>query len=250
MKFGIVGFGRFGHLWANLLLPFGDVFVYDKSVVQQPNASQIKITSLQVVTQADVLFILVPISEFEKSCLEIKELLHPSTLVVDCCSVKTHPVDVMRRVFPSTQPLLATHPLFGPDSVKKIGGLVDHKIVICPIQPDENNHNQLQIIFNKMGLNTLITTPEDHDRQMANSQGLVHFIGRGLLALELCQQELATPDFKALLNINSMVANDTWQLFLDMHQYNPYVKEIRQKLIDQLITLDKKIAEAAHHVHS
>lgn len=54
---------------------------------------------------------------------------------------------------------------------------------------------------------------------------------------------------QALLNINSLVANDTWQLFLDMHQYNPYVKEIRQKLIDQLIKLDKKIEEEVHHAH-
>lgn len=33
MKFGIVGFGRFGQLWTNALLPFGEVFVYDKSVI-------------------------------------------------------------------------------------------------------------------------------------------------------------------------------------------------------------------------
>lgn len=243
MKFGIIGFGRFGQLWANSLLPFGDVFVYDKSFVQQSAKSRIKITTLQDLAQADVVFILVPISSFKSSCVEIKDLLNPTTLVVDCCSVKIYPVDVMRRVFSSTQPLLATHPLFGPDSIKKSGGLVGHKIAICPIAPSENKQNQLQVIFNKMGLTTLITTPEDHDRQMASSQGLIHFIGRGLLGLDLHQQELATPDFQALLNMNNMVTNDTWQLFLDMQQYNPYVKEMRQKLINQLITLDEKIEE-------
>ena len=243
MKFGIVGFGRFGQLWADLLLPFGDVAVYDKHLLNQPANSDIKVTTLQEVAQADVVFMLVPISEFENSCFEIAKVLNPTTLVVDCCSVKIHPVNVMRRVFAPTQPLLATHPLFGPDSVKKNGGLVGHKIVICPINHGENKQNQLQVIFNNMGLKTLITTPEDHDRQMASSQGLVHFIGRGLLALDLQQQELATPDFQALLNINKMVVNDTWQLFLDMHQYNPYVKEIRRKFIDQLIRLDKKIEQ-------
>lgn len=243
MKFGIVGLGRFGQLWANSLLPFGEVVVYDKSDTHLSSESAIKITSLQEVTQADVLFILVPISEFEKSCLEIKKLLNPTTLVVDCCSVKLHPVEVMQRVFLDTQPLLATHPLFGPDSVKKNGGIAGHNIVICPTGPQGNKQSQLQSIFHTMGLTILTTTPEEHDRQMAHSQGLVHFLGRGLQALDLHHQELATPDFKALVNINNMVAHDTWQLFLDMHQHNPFATEMRHKLINQLINIDQSIEE-------
>lgn len=243
MKFGIVGYGRFGQLWADALLPFGKVLVYDQFDIHLPNESPIKITSLQEVAQADVLFILVPISEFEKSCVEIKKLLNPTTLVVDCCSVKLHPVEVMQRVFLATQPLLATHPLFGPDSVKKNGGLAGHKIVICPLQPEGDKQSQLQSIFQTMGLTILTTTPEDHDRQMAHSQGLVHFLGRGFQALELHHQELATPDFEALLNIDSMVAHDTWQLFLDMHQHNPFAVEMRHKLINQLINIDQSIEE-------
>jgi prephenate dehydrogenase len=242
MKFGIVGFGRFGKLWAKALLSFGRVLIYNPSEVHPSSGSSIEVTSLQEVAQADIVFILVPISAFEKSCIELKAFLSPTTLVVDCCSVKIYPVEVMRRVFSPTQPLLATHPLFGPDSVKRSGGLADHKMVICPLQPSQDKANQLLAIFNEMGLRILIATPEEHDRQMAHSQGLLHFLGRGLEVLDLQPQELETPDFKALLSIQSMVANDTWQLFLDMQQYNPYVKEIRQKFIDQLITLDKQIA--------
>jgi prephenate dehydrogenase len=243
MKFGIVGFGRFGQLWAEALLPFGRVLVYDKHSTSQPNKTQIKITSLAEVAQVNILFILVPISEFENSCLEISKVLHPTTLVVDCCSVKIHPVNVMHRIFPPSQPLLATHPLFGPDSVKKNGGIADHKIVLCPASLEQNIQVQLRTILEKMGLQILIASPEDHDRQMANTQGLVHFLGRGLQALNLTQQEFATPDFQALLNINNMVANDTWQLFLDMQRYNPYVQAMRQKLIKQLIAINLQIEE-------
>lgn len=245
MKLAIVGFGRFGQLWANSLLPFGDVSVYDQNVIHLPAESRIKIITLSDLASADVVFVVAPISAFEACCLAIQKVLNPTTLVVDCCSVKMFPVEVMRRVFSATQPLLATHPLFGPVAVKKSGGLVGHKIVVCPLQQAGNKQNQVQEIFKQMGLKILITTPEEHDHQMANSQGLVHFIGRGLTALDLHPQELATPDFQALLNINNMVANNTWQLFLDMHQYNPYVKAIRQKFIEQLISLDQKIEEHA-----
>jgi len=244
MIFGIVGYGRFGQLWANALQPFGEVRVYEKN---QPIAhaadTEIKISTLEEVAQADVVFLLVPISELALTCQQIKPFLNPTTLIIDCCSVKIYPVEVMQKVFSKEQPLLATHPLFGPDSVKKIGGFEGHKIAICPIHCTKKQQQDMESIFKKMGLQIFVTTPDEHDKEMANSQGLVHFIGRGLAALDLQPQDIATPDFQALLNINTMVIHDTWRLFLDMHQYNPYTKQIRKKFIHQLTKLDQAIGD-------
>jgi prephenate dehydrogenase len=251
MIFGILGYGRFGQLWAEALSHFGEVIIYDTADLSQVDNNHIdnnyiRIATLPEVSQADVIFIIVPISDFEGCCSQVKTFVNPNAIVVDCCSVKMYPVHIMQKIFSKQQPLVATHPLFGPDSVKKSGGLTDHKIVVCTVQCDEIKFNQLTSVFKKMGLNILTTTPEEHDKQMANSQGLVHFIGRGLAALELHPQELATPDFQALLNINKMVVNDTWQLFLDMHQYNPFAKKIRKKLIQQLIDIDNEVNKDIH----
>lgn len=243
MKFGIMGFGRFGRLWANALLPFGSVVVYDKNNAVNFADDRIKKADLPEVAQADVVFLLIPISEFDAGCLQIKDFLKPDTLVVDCCSVKVHPVTVMQKHFSQTQPLLGTHPLFGPDSVKRSGGLKNHKIVVCPVRCAQDRQEAMEEIFKRMGLTVLTGSPEEHDKEMANSQGLVHFIGRGLAALNLQPQEISTPDFQALLNINNMVVNDSWRLFLDMHQYNAYTKQIRKKFIHQLIKLDEAIAD-------
>lgn len=247
MKFGIVGYGRFGKLWANALLPFGEVWVYDKNNIQHNNNSQINIGTLKEVARSDFVFLLVPISEFENCCKEIKVLLNPNTAVVDCCSVKVYSFHVMRKVFSEHQPMIVTHPLFGPDSVQKTGGLSGHKIVLCPVQSDKEN--VFKNILTQMGLRILLSTPEEHDKQMATSQGLVHFIGRGLSALQLSQQALSTPDFQALLNINSMVINDRRQLFLDMHKYNPYTKDVRQKFIRELIKIDDEISGGMSNVN-
>ncbi len=238
MKFGIIGFGRFGKLWANSLLPYGKVLVYDKTAFLHDVNSKIKLSTLAEVTKVDMLFLLVPISEFENCCDEIKDLITPHTIIVDCCSVKVYSVNIMKKIFSENQPLIATHPLFGPDSVKKTGGLTGHKIVLCPIQSDED---YIKDLFARMGLKIIISTPDEHDKQMATSQCLVHFIGRGLVALNLHQQELSTPDFQALININHMVVHDRLQLFLDMQRYNPYSKEVRDKLIKQLLKLDSEI---------
>ncbi len=246
MLFAIMGYGRFGQLWAEALTLFGEVIVYDKMAISPTPNKLVKIVTLPEMAQADVIFILTPISMFESACLEIKDILKPNALVIDCCSVKMYPANIMLTVFAKQYSLIATHPLFGPDSVKKNGGLKDHKMVVCPIRCDDNKLNELTSMFKKMGLHVLTTTPEDHDKQMASSQGLVHFIGRGLAALEMQQQELATPDFQALLNINKMVVNDTWQLFIDMHKYNPFTKEMREKLIQQLSKINDEVNRANH----
>ncbi len=232
MRFGIIGLGRFGRIWTQALLPFGEVMVYDKK-----NQG----THLQEAASADVVFLTVPISEIESCCYEIKPYLKPTSIIADCCSVKVYPVQVMKEVFSSSQAMVATHPLFGPDSVQKSGGLSGHKMVVCPLDGQQEHADYLALLFDKMGLTILMTTPEEHDRQMANSQSLVHFIGRGLASLNLKQQDLSTPDFQALLNINSIVMNDTWQLFLDMHRYNPYAREIRKNFLIELIKLEEEI---------
>lgn len=240
MIFGLLGYGRFGKLWAEALLPFGNIMVHDIAVTQLSHPN-IKIVPLQDVAQADLIFILTPISKFEAACLALKPSLRPDALVIDCCSVKMYPVNIMQKVFSKQQMIMPTHPLFGPDSVEKTGSIVGHKIVVCRVPADEIKYQQAINLFEKMGLHVILTTPEEHDKQMAKSQGLVHFIGRGLAALDMEQQELATPDFQALLNINKMVVNDTWQLFLDMQRYNPFTKEIRNKFIHQLNTINKEV---------
>lgn len=241
MRFAIVGYGRFGQLWTELLSDFGEVIIYDKKNIVPLHHKNITIVNISDLATADIVFILTPISLFENACQGIKNFLNSKSIIVDCCSVKIYPVHIMQKVFTKDQSLIATHPLFGPDSFKKNNSVKGYKIVVCPIQCNETQLNQLNAIFKKMGLTVLITTPEDHDKQMANSQGLIHFIGRGLQALELTEQELATPDFIALLNINKMVTNDTWQLFIDMHQYNPYTKAIREKLLFTLNNINDKV---------
>jgi len=69
----------------------------------------------------------------------------------------------------------------------------------------------------------------------------VHFIGRGLTKLNLQPQPISTPDYASLLRMNSMVQNDTWQLFLDMQKYNPYAAKTREAFIDNLAEVQKQI---------
>ena len=121
ITFGIIGYGRFGKLWANCLSRFGDIHVCDKK------------DSLDKVCTSDILFLTVPISEMMNCCKKITPYLQPHTVVIDTCSVKVEPVRLMKKYLPKNQPIIATHPLFGPDSVKRFG-LKHQKIVVNQVR--------------------------------------------------------------------------------------------------------------------
>ncbi len=235
MTFGIIGYGRFGKLWASCLKSHGEVKIFD-----QAKKTGSKFGTLEEVLRTDVLFLLVPIGHFEALCKSIAKKVSPKTLIVDACSVKVHPARVMQRVFSPEQNLIATHPLFGPDSVARLG-LKGRRIVLCPLRVKKPQLNELKKLFHAMGLEIFETTPEDHDKQMARSQALVHFLGRGLAALKLTEQELYTPDYEALRRIDSVVNNDTWELFFDMQRYNPYTLQVRENLLKKIRGLNREI---------
>lgn len=217
--FGIIGFGRFGQLWTDCLKPFGDVKIFDKN-----SRKNIQCAPLKNVVSADMLFLLAPISEIENICKKIAPLLKRETVVIDACSVKVHPVKIMKKWLSKGQPVIATHPLFGPDSVKRFG-LKNQKIVVFPVRSSKKQIQSFEKILKKLRLKIIHATPEQHDLQMAKSQALVHFLGRGLGPLNLSPQDIATPDYNTLLRMNDMVNNDTWQLFYDMQNFNPYTKK-------------------------
>ncbi len=245
MTFGIIGFGRFGKLWAEALSKFGEVLIYDKSTKIIRENSKIKLVSVEQVCKAPILFLLVPISQMENCCQQIKKYLLPQTLVVDCCSVKMFPAKILKKIFKKNQPLIATHPLFGPDSAKRNGGTINGlKIVVCQLRVNSEQRKSFIDLLTNLKLKVIQTTPRDHDQQMAFSQSLVHFMGRGLANLHLKPQEISTPDFVILLNMNDMVVNDTKQLFMDMQRFNPFAKKVRRKLILGLNKLEKEISYA------
>ena len=240
MTFGIIGCGRFGTLWANTLIEKGSVTVFDTKKIEATLDNRVVQGSLEDVCTQDIVFLLVPISSIKKVCADIKDYVAKESILVDCASVKVIPAQHIREILGDDQLYIPTHPLFGPDSVAA-SGLEGKKIVVCQNNVDKDRYVAFESLLTSLGLIILHTTEEDHDKQMAKSQALVHFIGRGLEDLNLLDQEIATPDYLSLLRMNSMVHNDTMQLFMDMQTYNPYANDIRQAFITKLQELEQKI---------
>ncbi len=226
----IVGFGRFGHTLKRLLEDDFSVVV-----VGRENPQDIK--------KADTIFYAVPISEFESVIKSHKKFFREDHLLIDTLSVKVHPAGVLERHLKGkkTQAIL-THPMFGPDSSK--GGFSGLPMIMNKFLSTKENYLFWKKFFEKKGLEVVELSAREHDRLAARSQGLTHFIGRLLAEFGFEKTSIDSLGSKKLQEVMGQTVNDTWQLFSDLQNFNPYTKSMRinlgkayDKLYDKLLPM-------------
>ena len=125
-KVSIIGFGRFGAMLHALLTKGFEVDVYDKNPVDNAEVNEV---SLEEALKNDTIFIAVPIRDFEDLVVDISTRIQSGKTIIDVCSVKVFPKKVMIDNLPEKIDIIATHPLFGPDSLKDSGSVMTMEAV-------------------------------------------------------------------------------------------------------------------------
>jgi prephenate dehydrogenase len=237
---GVIGFGRLGSLLVRHFARDARLFVSDvKLDARRVRALGAVPATLAEACAQDVVVLCVPIAEFEGLTRRIRGLLRPGALVVDVCSVKEHPVRAMKRHLPRTVGLLATHPNFGPDSAAD--SLKGRKIVLSRVRMTDAAYARARRALESKGLEIVELTPREHDRRMAQSLVLTHFIGRGLIAYGAKTTGVDTEGYKRLLRILETVQNDSWQLFADMNRYNAFAAPMRRRFLAAMRATDRRV---------
>jgi len=240
MKIGLIGFGRLGRLLTKYLAQDFQVYVYDPELQPEDVEALGAIpASLEEVCAQAAILPLVPISVFEEVIQKIAPLIQAGTLVIDCCSVKIKPVEVMCKYLADDVDILATHPMFGPDSAADT--LFGAKLVLCPVRVEPRRYSEIKIYLEKHGIKLVEATPEEHDQQISRSLFLAHFLGRTLLELETGPLEIDTKGYRRMMKILLTVQNDTWQLFEDMYHYNPHAGIIHQDFVAAMQRVTEKL---------
>ncbi|MGC3937887.1 prephenate dehydrogenase/arogenate dehydrogenase family protein [Roseobacter sp. EG26] len=225
---GIIGFGAFGKLIAQSLKAYFEIFAYDPLPEPQAGATALGATfaSLERVSQCDVVVIASPVSSFEDVVALVAKACRPGALIVDVGSVKVQPADIMARTLPEDVDVVATHPLFGPQSARD--GFRGLKIALCPIRGA--CHWRLGAFLRKyLGLDVIMTTPHAHDREAATVQGLTHLIAKVLLSMGPLPSRMTTRSFDLLITSISMVQNDAPEVFDAIENLNPYAQDVRRQ---------------------
>ena len=240
MKVGVIGFGRLGQLISKYMSQDFDLLIHDKddkkTAIEEIGA---KVSSLEEVCQCDIIIPAVPISAFENIIQLISDKINPLALVADVCSVKEIPANLMKKYLPDTVSILATHPMFGPDSAGKT--LFGAKIVLCRVRMEDKIYLDIKDYLESHGMKVIEASPETHDKEISHSLLLTHFIGRTLMEVGAKRLNIETKGYRRLMKILETVENDSWQLFQDMNTFNPYACETRQEFIEALSTINDKV---------
>jgi prephenate dehydrogenase len=235
---GIIGFGRFGKVLANILQKGFSIKAFDLSSPKLfPNVTFVELDEL---LKEKTIFVAVPIRHFESIIKSISPKLSNGTTIIDVCSVKKHPVEVMEKHLSEKIGVIATHPLFGPDS------FITNNRLKMMMDKTRDSHNQFDFwkrFFVDQGIQVLEMTADDHDRMAAQTQGVTHFLGRMLKEFGIKKTSIDTQGFRDLLDLVDQTCNDSWELYTDLQLYNPYTKKMIMNLKESTNTLDNRLKE-------
>jgi len=231
---GIIGAGQFGIFLAQKLEPFFDIKIYSRR-----GAGERWNSRLEDVAACDFVIPSIPLDSYQENLQMLKPHLGKDSVIVDVCSVKSKPVRLINELLPN-QPMVATHPLFGPQSASK--SLAGHIVVLCPeVSSQKQAYQQIKVLCRNMGLEVLEMSADEHDSEMAVVQGLTFFIARTLKQMSIHQMRLSTPSFKRLLHLAELEQHHSEELFYTIQSGNSKTSAIREKFVRLGQALNKDI---------
>ncbi len=233
-RLGLVGFGAFGRLTASALQMHFEVLAHDPAFPPGEAADGARAASLAEAAACPVVVLATPVGSLAQVVAAVAPHLQPHALVLDVGSVKVGPAGVMLAGLPADVHIVATHPLFGPQSAKD--GLAGLKIAVCPVRGDRAPC--VAAFLETLGLQVFVTTPEAHDREAALAQGLTHLIAKVLVAMEPLPTRMTTRSFDLVMQAVEMVRHDAPEVFAAIEHANPYSRDVRRRFIALASELD------------
>jgi prephenate dehydrogenase len=197
MRTAILGAGKMGVWFAKFCKEKGDtVILADRKaekLVKLKKELQVETADfLDAVKVADRVLICTSISSFEEIVKKIAPAIHPGQPIMDICSIKEYPVNIMHQYLKGAL-VLGTHPVFGPGS----NGVAHKAYVLTPTNSEETAYaEKYKAWLEKEEAHVFIMTPQKHDELMSIVLGFPHFLG--LAACETLLEQPAFPESKKL----------------------------------------------------
>ncbi|MFQ5492759.1 MAG: prephenate dehydrogenase/arogenate dehydrogenase family protein [Candidatus Dojkabacteria bacterium] len=242
MKIGIIGYGRFGSLLEKIFFEHiegVEILIYD--INSKPNSK--KFFSFNETVKSDLVIPAVPIGALESVIKKISPVLPENSTVMDVSSVKVKPVEWMKKHLKAGTKIIASHPVFGPDSTNNGEEFEGLNMMLSNISADRKIYDFVKDFWTKLGVNVLEITPEEHDRYSAYTINYNHLIGRVGQIAGIKPTPIDTKGFKIIYEAMNYVTHDSWELFRDMQLYNPYSKEMREKVRGALGEIESRLID-------
>lgn len=226
MKILIYGVGNMGKL-------FRDLFYGRGYYVRGYDIDQMK-KDTNSISGFDIIFVCTPMYALEEALEHIKREAKKNALLVDISSVKKVSVPLFEK---SGFDFLSIHPMLGGDSELALSNVIVVR---------ESGREEEKVILNELrrcGAVLSRLDVEEHDRKMAEIQGIAHFILVSMADyLRYDKEELkyASPIFTVLYKLASRIINQNWEMY---YQIQKNAEEMRRDYLERAMELHEKMKD-------
>lgn len=219
-------------------------------IFTQANVTQPDLAFLDAIVSAQHILLCTPLDVTLTALNYIFEHAKSGTLIMDVVSVKS-PIQNYLHGLRIDIEYMSLHPLFGPE-VK-----FEHQNVVIVSEnstPDLDalgpQSRQFIEILQDLNLNLSYMSAEQHDKQVALIQAASHMalltLGRCLSASQYSLEDvrnILTPSHRTLLILLARMAQMPAHVYWQIQTENPYAKQARQTLLNELLTLNQSVID-------
>lgn len=240
MNFALLGYGRFGQAFADMLIRAGHHLRVFDPLTSVP--AELAAPSLDVaIEHAQWIVLAMPVPHMRAALATLRPLLHSGQTVLDVGSVKMHPCAAMEEILGAEIAHAGTHPLFGPLSLAR-GERPCTVICASPLHPGAAK--RAGQLFQDLGCDVIEQDAETHDRAMAKTHVLAFFIAKGLIDIGVDEgMPMAPPSFQGMKHMLAAVRGDAGHLFSAIQRENPFAAEARAELLAELARVHQQLLE-------
>jgi prephenate dehydrogenase len=227
---GIVGYGHFGtflHELAGRFFPDVTLKIYSR----RAEIDNKTFFSLADTASCDVVILCGAIKEYEEQLKAVLAVAPEETIIVDVATVKKYTSELCKQ-YCANRRFFSTHPMFGPESYKKHGGnIAGFRIVVTDYVLQNDQYLLLKNTFATLGFVIIEMTADEHDKRLAETLFLTHYVGQSILKAGFERTSIDTLSFQFLMDAVESVKDDK-RLFQDVYQFNPYCSVVAKRLHD------------------
>jgi prephenate dehydrogenase len=240
MKTAIIGAGRMGVWFAKFCKENGEKVILsgrnkEKLAKLGKELSVETANFLDAVKEADNVIICVSIDAFEEVVKKIGPSVREGQTIVDICSIKEQPVNIMHKYLGKAL-VLGTHPVFGPGSPS----IKNKAYILTPTNAQEEAFaEKYRKWLEKVGARVFIMSPKKHDELMSVVLGFPHFLG--LVACDTLLEQVnysetkkvAGTTYRMLFILAEATAMENPELFSSLQFSLPEMEKLEKLVIEK-----------------
>jgi len=244
----IGGAGKMGRWLTRYFLKHGyDVTISD---IDRENAKhlakslgiRLAYSNLEAARSANLIAVCTPINTVSTVIEEIHADLNPSATVMEISSVKAPVITIMKKIAINGIRVLSVHPLFGPG----VEDLSKERMALVPIHDAASEISFAERLFPQIEI--VPVDAEEHDRAMALTLSLTHFINivlASILAEENVKElkNLGGTTFTMQLLLSESIMTENPKLYASIQMNNPYTTRYLKKFLSKAYKLTRYISE-------